>query len=323
MVLALAVSLLVITSLCSTPGTTSSAVSPNGRHLPLSVPRAGAPTDLRVAAGSGWVSPPGMDPYTVSLAWLESTDSCFGGYSIQYLNPAYGNWQGVTYGLSPKNQTSYWATNIRSGTNEWELIDIPCSGPDTYYFANFTQPPVSGLTCVVAASTSIACSWSNPARYGGLLHFDSYVLFEEHTPVGGTTTIFPVTTITDEAGMSYLVQGLTPGDTYGFFLNTTDACAGSWVCTGAGSGDTSTSTSIVNPFVLPTGGASSSPSGAPPETSWILGAIAVLVLIAASIFVIVIRSRGRRPPERGGALHPSGTSVPSSGAPPGGDLRAN
>lgn len=301
-------------------GTLGFSVSPlaGGTRGAPGAPDAAVQAQSRVANApqtSGWMSPAGVDQFSISLRWLESTDSCFGGYSIQYYNPTYGHWQGVTYGLGPRNQTSYWEQEVLSGVNEWELIDIPCSGPDSYYYANFTQPSAASLTCTVATSTSIACSWDNNARYGGLLQFQSYELFEEHTPLTGSESTFPVTTITTEGDMSYLVQGLTPGDTYGFYLNTTDACTGSWVCDQVG-GSTSSSLSIVNPFVLPGASSSSNTSSSSPFLSGVgLGILIGVVLAVVAALAVVAYLRPRRGSKQPPAT-PTGSGQPDGQTPP-------
>lgn len=289
--------------LLGTVGGLSSSSSPSLTHGPPGTqPVTGLPAFQAVVTpqGSGWMAPGGTDSGSISLQWLESTDSCFGGYSIQYRNLGWpqAQWQGVSYGFGPQNQTSWWVPGVPSGVNEWELVDIPCSGSATYYYANFTQAGSPTLTCTVATSTSVACSWDNTARYGGLLKFYSYQLFEEHTPNGGGTSSFRLATITTEADTSYLVQGLTPGDTYGFYLNTTDDCSGSWVCTEYTQfgGAMSSSLAIVNPFVLPSGTSNTSAAPSSSLSGLGIGILVGIVVVAVSVVIVLASLKRRRKP---------------------------
>jgi hypothetical protein len=266
-----------------------------GATLVVTSYRAAAPATPH----SQWLNPPGADPYSLSLSWTQSTDSCFGAYGAQYLSPAFGytTWQGLFAGTYQANETSFWASELPGGTLEFELVDGPCSGSPTYSFANFTLPAIAKLTCTPANSISVSCSWNNNARYGGYLHFGSYELFEERVALGGGTTTFPVTTITNEADMTYIVEGLSPGASYGFYLNTTDACSGYWGC-GFGTTGQSSAQSIVNPFTMPTGASNNSAgSQSSPDLLYPSLLVSLAVVGAAALVSVAIYRRRSHPPK--------------------------
>lgn len=211
-----------------------------------SVPAAARPASPAAAdrasdhpSAAGTLTVVGSIPTAVSLSWTESTAFFFTNYTLQQSSdPSNGPWTTIAV-ITTAASTSYVATDLAPSTGYgWRVIAGSLGGSTDYPPANATTPATAYLNVTVPSPTTADLSWTNNATYGGGLGFVSYGVYE--TAATGAPVL--VATETDAGTRAVGLSGLSPGASYGFYVNTTDCDAG---CGGADPTPSVTSSNVV------------------------------------------------------------------------------
>ncbi|MCI4345298.1 MAG: PKD domain-containing protein [Thermoplasmata archaeon] len=166
----------------------------------------------------------GLDPTAVSLSWDHTNDLVFGSYEVDLsTNGSSGPWQAIANVTNP-NSTEFGEPHLSPGTTDWfRVIDYQgLLGSTTSNVLAVQQPVLPSLTSSNLTSSSVDLSWTNPATYGGEIHFSDYQLNESAS--GGAYAT--VATIPNVSTVSYRVTGLSPQTGYSFQVAVVDTCCG-------------------------------------------------------------------------------------------------
>jgi chitodextrinase len=217
-------------SLSSTHPSSTAANAAQSHPLPQgpSVPPAAA-----TPAAGPTLSGDGQSPSAIGLSWSDSTTETFVNYTLRVASAA-SAWQFSTLTvITAATTTTYVATGISPGVDyDWEVLEfqetcfIVCGTPTslTTNVLNVTQPAVAFLQHVALSPTGITLEWTNNATYGGLISFVEYTVWESAQGAAFTT----VGTISNESTNESTLS-LSSGDSYSFYIETSDCTSG---CTG-------------------------------------------------------------------------------------------
>ena len=205
-----------------------------GTPLTSGAPKAGRSrldptTDASPAAGV--LTSTGQTPAAISLNWTDATTGTFTNYSLEEASAASGWSLAPIATITNAADTSADIRGIGPSTDyDWQVVEnyetcvlggIGCTAKSvTTNLLNLSQPAVAFLNYTDFTSTSVVMEWTNNATYGWQLSFDQYQLYEEVN--GGPAALAaPAFTSATETSASI---ALTSGDSYTFYLETTD-CA--------------------------------------------------------------------------------------------------
>jgi PKD domain-containing protein/fibronectin type III domain protein len=178
---------------------------------PLGEPRTAAAFTLSTA---------GMSPTALALSWVEEDPLGFANYTIERSpNGSAGSWTSATV-LTTATTTSFTETQLApSSTQWWEVVQNGgIFGGETSTVVEVTQPAGSVLSFTNPTSTSVEFNWTNNATYGTGIIFGSYGVFEQ---IDGSAPSESVV-ITAVGTTTFTIQGLSPGSSYEFYVNTSD-----------------------------------------------------------------------------------------------------
>ncbi len=191
---------------------------------------AGSPSARSAPLATAELSAPGQDPTAVSLSWTDVTSGTFYNYTLEEASAASAWTLGVIAVFPSDATTSTVVTGLAPATDyDWQVVEnyetctleIFCSQETaTSNLLNLTQPTAAFLNDTKVTSTGATLEWTNNATYGGLLAFASYDLYA----VEGTEAPELVQALTSASQQNFSVT-LTPGDSYSFYLNTSDCRA--------------------------------------------------------------------------------------------------
>ncbi|MGC2360574.1 MAG: PKD domain-containing protein [Thermoplasmata archaeon] len=217
-------------STSSTHATPPAAVAPQ-THLPPQEPP--VPPSAANPAAAPTLNRNGQSPSAIGLSWSDLVTETFVNYTVREASAAshwaYSTWTVITAATT----TTYVASGLSPGVDyDWEVLEyqetcfIVCGTPTslTTSALNGTQPAVAFLHHVALSPTGITLEWTNNATYGGLISFEEYTVWE--SAQGAVFT--GVGTISNEA-TNESALGLSSGDSYSFYIETSDCTSG---CTG-------------------------------------------------------------------------------------------
>ena len=163
----------------------------------------------------------GLDPEATGLSWSRSLDPCFSNYTLaDSAVGASGPWQTyATFSNQSSNSTIAFEP-VEDVTVWWQVGTATCLGTTWSNTLGVTVPLEPALSYRFSSETSVTFSWSNPSAYSDLIKFQSYQMMEH-----AWNRWFPV------PGLSYselgtTLNGLIPGATYSFQLQTYDGTTG-------------------------------------------------------------------------------------------------
>ena len=239
---------------------------------------------LASAAASPGLGVAGVTPTAVSLNWTSAAIDCFNNYTLETSTAGSGGpWTAAEIDTT-SSSTVYVATGLAPGsTSWWEVVEWSCHSSTVSNVVKVIQPMTATLTDSEPSATAVKLTWSNLAKYGGALSFQSYTVNEA---VNGSA-FAPVDSISTESTMSFLVQGLQTGSHYSFQVVTNDLC--STACSGGHTMLAASSNVVqVTPGTSSSGGGD---SAAPPY--WLYAAIGGAGIVVALGAVLLFR-RGRK-----------------------------
>jgi PKD domain len=185
-------------------------------------------------AAAATLSSEGQSPAAIGLSWTDDTSGTFTNYTVLEATKMSGWAYSTADVITAAGTTTFVASGLSPGTQyNWEVQEnyescalIFCT-PETATTnaLNLSQPSVAYLNATGVTSTSATLEWTNNATYGTLISFVSYTVWEEFN--GGSAS--ELTSITDETERTYSAT-LLSGDSYSFFVETTDCTGG---CGGA------------------------------------------------------------------------------------------
>ncbi len=176
----------------------------------------------RISAGSG-LTDPGLTPTAISLSWTGSTSLTFENYTIELSNrSASGPWTSALVVTSSATTSAVVPGLTPGSTNFWRVVtNVFLAGASDSNVLEATQPSAAVLTSTARSSSYINLTWTNSARYGGLLSFVSYALAES---AGAGPPTFR--TFTSPSLLAFNVTSLAANTSYTFYVNTSDCSAG-------------------------------------------------------------------------------------------------
>jgi hypothetical protein len=194
----------------------SSSPSPTISATPRSDPAA------RPAA-SPTLSVAGTTPSALALSWTEVCETGFTSYVVDESTAgAGGPWQAVAT-ITADTTTAWSIGALTPGASAW--WEVAASGflcSDTSNVVESTQPALAVLNFTQPTGSSAEFNWTNNASYGGDLGFVAYGLYAE---IGGGAPSL-VQSIASVGTRTFTATGLSGGDGYTFYLNTTDCFSG-------------------------------------------------------------------------------------------------
>ncbi len=225
------VALAGLTLILVVPGYIGAPTDPPGARPPASAEpaasvRGGAPPPAANGPGrfdQGFLNVTGADATTTSLLWTDRADTT-GHASLLEIssNGSTGPWRaaGNRTNSSPE---AFVATGLTPGATYWYRI-LEREGAEGLVrspVVESTQPELPVVTYHAAGSAPAFLSWTNPARYGGLVAFHDYTV-DDSVDAGSWAN---VTTITNPSNTSYPLAVPAPGNTT-FRVIVDDTCCG-------------------------------------------------------------------------------------------------
>ncbi len=164
----------------------------------------------------------GLDPESATFESNVTGDPCGSAWwilSYRYnSSPAFSEFNQTVQNLTEVNWTT--GSNL-PGTSSWWMVTLedPCNQAS---FSSspllVTQPRIAVLNWSLPTPTLVVLAWNNPARYGGLLSFESYEVTE--SVQGGPWT--GIANLSDVSDLGYSLSDLTPSTIYQFQVVTWD-----------------------------------------------------------------------------------------------------
>jgi PKD repeat protein len=189
---------------------------------PHDTPRA-VPASPRSAASTLTIT--GQTPRAAELSWTSPTVLDFENYTLEYSTQGASGTFTVATVITSQTTLTYVDNDLTPGANyTWKLLIYALIGTSTGNGNEVvaTQPTLPYLTFSSPTSTSAAFAWTNNASYGGSLAFGSYGIFESENGAAPTR----VALLTEADQNDDVVTGLPSGQSYTFYVNTTDCISG-------------------------------------------------------------------------------------------------
>lgn len=169
----------------------------------------------------------GSDPVAASLGWNESTDPLFTSYEVEMsqVGPN-GPWTEED-NITSVSTTQYVAEPLAAGTSYWFQVttyDLAgmLAGEVVSNVVESMQPPKATLSDTSLNPQAVQLTWTNGASYGGGISFDQYVIEDS---VNGSS-LQTIATDSSPSNLTYTADGLSPGTSYVFTVQTEDSCCG-------------------------------------------------------------------------------------------------
>jgi hypothetical protein len=182
------------------------AGSNGGADAWCSIPLAPAPTGISTqcspagnAVAMYWTNQPGYD-----RVYFRNHDNSAGAY-YGYLDDYQNNWAYLT-GITPGHSYNWWIH-----TRRWDGLWSAAVGEG--YVCSVQQPSNLKVSCSADGRTA-TFSWTNPGAY-------NRVYFRNHDYTGGYDVAYGDNN--DVWGNTYTINGITPGNSYGWWIHTRDA----------------------------------------------------------------------------------------------------
>ncbi len=163
------------------------------------------------AATSVTLSSNAQTETTTTLRWTQSSDWLFSSYTLYYSTTgSNGPWQNI-WSTTDKSVTSMYVHGLGPTSNYWfYILDSDSLGTAKSNTLEITTTNSPLLWVTSTTTTTASLSWSDYNSYSSLVPFDGYTIQLGSSSAGPWSTL---ATITNPAQTTYVVTGLSPGQT--------------------------------------------------------------------------------------------------------------